>query len=139
MLRHRIPGSIVAVAAVLAFSSGCSSGSDTAISTTTIPLPEPTKIASDEEIEGEVTIVKIKDNKFEPQTVTIKAGDAVRWVFEDLEAHTATGLRDKGLIINSPVLRQGSEYQVVFNTPEELDYICAIHPEMTGKIIIEPK
>jgi plastocyanin len=136
MLRHRIPGSIIAMAAVLALAPGCSSGEDTTIPTMTLPMP---KLISDEKVEGEVKIVTIRDHKFNPAELTIQAGDAVKWVFKDKDAHTATGLRDKGMIINSPVLREGSEYQVVFNTPEEIDYICAIHPEMKGKIIVEPK
>ena len=140
MMRHRIAGSIVTIAALLILATGCGNGSgETAVPTMTLPMPSPSKIISSEKVNGSVKIVTIRDHKFSPETVTIHPGEAVKWVFEDKDPHTVTGLRDKGMIINSPVLRQGSEYQIVFHTVEELDYICAIHPDMKGKVIIEPK
>lgn len=139
MMRCRLAGSIVTAAAMMTVVTGCGGSHQPAVPTMTLPRPSPTKIISDEKVEGDVHIVHLKGDKFSPQTVTIKSGEAVKWVFDDEGAHTVTGLRDKGMIINSPVLQKGSEYQLVFHTPEEIDYICAIHPEARGKVIIKSK
>ena len=137
MMRRRIAGSIVTAAALLTVLTGCGSSKDPAVPTMTLPMPKPTKIISDEKVDGSVHIVHLKGDKFSPETVTIHPGDAVKWIFDDEGAHTVTGLRDIGMIINSPVLQKGSEYQLVFHTPEEIDYICAIHPKTKGKVVVE--
>ena len=137
MVRYRISGSIVVGAALLALLPGCSHGINPAIPTATLTKPPPTKIAAKGEIKGNTAVVRVHDGKFDPQTVHVKVGDAVKWSFEDDGADAVSGLRDKGMIIQSPVLQKGSEYSVIFNNADTIEYISAIHPSMKGTVVVE--
>jgi plastocyanin len=39
---------------------------------------------------GETKVVTIKDYKYDPETITIKVGDSVKWVNRDEMKHSAT-------------------------------------------------
>jgi len=81
--------------------------------------------------------VDVKDMKFSPADITVKAGETVTWKFDDGGVpHTVTGLKDVGMSINSPIQKDG-EYSHVFDKPGTYKYICTIHPEMVGTVTVE--
>jgi plastocyanin len=78
--------------------------------------------------------VTIAGFAFDPATVTIQVGDSVTWTNEDSVAHTATagdGSFDTGQIAN------GGSDTVTFDTAGTFAYICSIHPQMTGSVVVE--
>ena len=76
--------------------------------------------------------VLIKDFKFQPQDITVKAGDTVTWVNEDNTVHTVEG---SGM--DSGNMSKGVEFKYTFDKAGTYDYICGPHPYMTGTVIVE--
>ena len=76
--------------------------------------------------------VSIENFSFNPGTLTIKAGTTVTWTNKDSVTH-----KIKSDTFNSDYLNQGNTFQFKFDSKGEYNYSCAIHPSMTGKIIVE--
>ena len=77
------------------------------------------------------TIVHIKDFKFIPATLTIKAGTTVKFINDDTDAHTATAV---GKAFDSGGLDTNDSWTHTFSQPGSYSYICAVHPYMKGVI-----
>lgn len=77
-------------------------------------------------------LVQIKDYKFNPETLTIKAGDTVEWQNNDSVTHTV-----KFDNFESEGLKQGGTYKHTFDTQGTYNYICGPHPYMKGTIIVQ--
>lgn len=69
---------------------------------------------------------------FSPKTLTVKKGTVVIWTNNDSVSH-----KIKSDTFNSDVLTPGQSFPFTFNNTGTFDYGCAIHPSMTGKIIVE--
>lgn len=95
----------------------------------------PTKPELTPSAEGVVAAQTVHaiDNRYEPKTVRIKRGEAVTWVMSGSAKHDVVA-RDGSFV--SPLERTGT-FTHVFDTPGEYEYICSVHPEMTGKVIVE--
>jgi plastocyanin len=78
--------------------------------------------------------VKIDNFVFNPQTITVKAGDTVTWVNHDDIPHTATS---KTGVFRSKALDTDDKFSFTFATPGTFAYFCALHPHMTGSIVVE--
>ncbi|MFH5230094.1 cupredoxin domain-containing protein [Antrihabitans spumae] len=137
--RARVAAIAVAAISLVVFSAGCAQQdpADDAATSSTIAVPGAPAPTTTTPAPDPVTTIDVSDMKFSPQSITIEAGQTVRWEFDDDgKAHNVTGLRDIGLIINSPIMKEG-EYSVTFDKPGTYDYICALHQEMTGTIVVE--
>lgn len=78
--------------------------------------------------------IVIENFSFEPATLTVNAGTTVTWVNHDDEPHTATATDKR---FNSKTLDNGDRFSQEFNAPGTYNYYCALHPKMTGKIIVK--
>ncbi len=78
--------------------------------------------------------IVITNFSFEPATLTVKAGTTVTWINHDDEPHTATATDKR---FNSKTLDTGDRFSQEFNAPGVYNYYCALHPKMTGKIIVK--
>lgn len=78
--------------------------------------------------------VSILGMAFRPDTLTIKAGDTVRWTNDDDVPHTAT---DKGRSWNTGTLSANRGKSITFDTAGNFDYFCKIHTNMKGRITVE--
>ena len=78
--------------------------------------------------------IVIANFSFEPATLIVKAGTTVTWVNHDDEPHTATATDKR---FNSKTLDNGDRFSQEFNAPGVYNYYCALHPKMTGKIIVK--
>jgi len=78
--------------------------------------------------------IVIQNFAFEPATLTIKVGEKVTWVNKDEEPHTATAT-DKRFA--SKTLDTGDQFSTEFKAPGTYKYYCALHPKMTGQIIVK--
>jgi len=77
--------------------------------------------------------VHIRDDKFEPPSVTVRAGDAVTFVNDDDDAHTATA--DDGSW-DSEGLNQGQTWSHTFTKSGKVTYHCTVHPFMKGTLVV---
>ena len=82
---------------------------------------------------GPAATVFMKDFLFSPKTVTINVGESVKWTDKGKaeEGHTATGDT-----FDSGVLKQGQSYTHKFSTAGTFDYICTLHSNMKGTIVV---
>ena len=79
--------------------------------------------------------VKIANFTFDPPTLTVKAGTTVTWVNADDIPHLVT---EKDGKFHSSALDTNDKFSQTFSTAGTVEYYCAIHPKMTGKIVVEP-
>jgi plastocyanin len=80
--------------------------------------------------------VHIDNFTFNPPQLTVKAGTRVTWINQDDVPHTATSSA-KPRLFNSGTLDTDAKFSHVFKTPGTYDYFCAVHPHMTGRIIVK--
>lgn len=114
---------LAAVAAALALPVLAGCGGDSAAAPAGARL-EPGETAS-------ATVV-VKNLKFAPKAVTVKAGQAVTWTFDD------GGIPHdvKGSALQSPHMAKGT-WTHRFDSPGTYTYICSIHPFMKGTVTVE--
>src|SRR5690348_5898026 len=77
--------------------------------------------------------VNIADFKFVPATLTVPVGTTVTWTNQDEEPHTVAA---KDGSFHSPGMDTHATYSFTFTTPGSYDYICSIHPFMTGTVVV---
>ena len=80
------------------------------------------------------TEVGIDNFVYNPQQITVKAGTTVTWVNHDDIPHTVTS---KTGAFRSKALDTDDKFSFTFATPGSFPYFCALHPHMTGMIVVE--
>jgi plastocyanin len=80
------------------------------------------------------TEVEIRDFVFGPAELSADVGATVTWTNRDEAAHTVRG--DAMVPAMSGELAQGDSYTFTFDAPGTYEYVCTIHPSMTGTIVI---
>lgn len=78
------------------------------------------------------TAITIQNFSFNPDTLTVKTGDTVTWTNNDSVNHQI-----KSDTFNSVPLNTNQTFSFTFTNAGTYNYSCAIHPSMTGKIIVE--
>jgi amicyanin len=78
--------------------------------------------------------VRIDNFSFAPQTLAIPVGTTVTWVNQDDVPHNIVS--SEGKILKSPVLDTDQKFSYTFTKAGTYPYFCAIHPKMTGKVIV---
>lgn len=79
------------------------------------------------------TVVKIQGMAFSPATITVAKGTRVTWKNLDSVSHTSTS--NTG-VWNSGTLGPGKSYGRRFAKKGTFPYHCAIHPSMTGTVVV---
>jgi amicyanin len=79
--------------------------------------------------------VKIKEFAFGPASITVKVGATVTWTNGDQDPHTVTSQAKDGPL-KSATLNNGDTYQYTFTKAGTYDYLCTIHPFMTGTVVV---
>ena len=100
----------------------------------------------------------VDGQRFEPETVTIKAGDTLEWTNESSESHTVTayddgvpsdgdyfasgGFDDESAArddLAGGLMTQGDTFEVTFADPGTYEYFCIPHESsgMKGTIVVE--
>jgi plastocyanin len=77
--------------------------------------------------------VKITATAFSPASVTIKTGDAVKWSNTDTKAHQVVA--NNGAFA-SPTIAAKHVWTRTFNTAGTFKYHDALHPALTGKVVV---
>jgi plastocyanin len=76
-------------------------------------------------------VTEIKGLAFNPDQITVRAGDSVTWVNKDSDRHHLLG---EGF--ESQDLKTNDNYTVEFPGPGEIAYHCTIHTYMEGKVVV---
>ncbi len=84
-------------------------------------------------VEGTV-FVSIKDNSFQPETLTVQQGGSVRWTNDGAILHSV--VQDSGHW-QSPLMSPTSWFDVRFDTLGTFPYHCSLHQEMTGVVVVQ--
>lgn len=76
---------------------------------------------------------------FNPGSITTTSGNTVTWTNGDTAAHTVTSGKDATAdgTFDSSLLPAGKTFSFKFESSGEYPYYCAVHPWMTGKVIVE--
>lgn len=77
--------------------------------------------------------VKVVGIAFGPSELTVPAGTVVTWFNLDQEAHTVV---DFDLTWESPLVKPGDHYSRLFDVPGVYLYLCDIHEQMEGVVIV---
>src|SRR5258707_4478238 len=78
--------------------------------------------------------IEIKDFAFNPQTITVKAGEKVTWINRDEEPHTVVSVEKQ--FKKSTALDTDQEVTITAGAPGTYTYFCSVHPKMTGTIVV---
>src|SRR5437588_12321905 len=78
--------------------------------------------------------VVIENFSFKPATLNVKVGASVTWVNRDDVPHTANDTENR---FKSGTLDTDGEFSFTFKSPGTYNYFCALHPKMTGQIVVK--
>jgi len=78
--------------------------------------------------------IVLKNFMFEPASLTVKAGSTVTWTNMDEEPHTVVS--SSGLF-RSNGLDTKDTFSFKFDKPGTYGFICSIHPQMVGTIVVQ--
>jgi len=102
------------------------------ITTTIVQTFVPTQTVQPRIASVSENTIDIIDYAFEPASLTVPAGSTVRWVNDGAVTHRIQ-FADKS---TSPLLSPGQSYSKIYDHVGVYDYICMIHPSMTGSITV---
>ena len=92
--------------------------------------------------ESVAPVVTIETFNFQPDPITVNAGETILFKNNDKIDHTVTaGTREapKPDVFDGQLPEQGAEFELTLDEPGTYDYFCEIHPGpgMTAQIIVE--
>lgn len=76
------------------------------------------------------TEVAVVDNDFEPAALEVEAGDTVTWTWEGGNQH------DVAFDQVASEIQTGGTWTRTFDEPGEYDYLCTVHPNMQGTVVV---
>jgi plastocyanin len=118
--------------ACAALVAGCGGGDDPADTTgSTATGAEPSGVG------GPGVTVAMQDFRFQPRTIRILVGEEVTWRNDGATGHTVAG-RGVPDPPTSGGVEPGDTYTWRARQAGTVDYICEVHPNMTGRVIVEP-
>jgi plastocyanin len=79
------------------------------------------------------TAIRIDGFAYSPRSMTIKVGQSVTWHNADAALHTVTEGEGR---FDSKDLGTGRRYTRRFTQAGRFEYLCALHPAMTGKVTV---
>lgn len=121
-------GLVAAVA--IAACGGTSATASPSSAAASQPVSQPSSDAA-----GGETAVAIVNSTFDPESLTVAAGDTVTWTSEDTLPHSVVFEDDA--IEDSGNLNQGDTFEATFADAGTYAYICGIHSFMTGTVVVE--
>ena len=82
-----------------------------------------------------VATVSMDHNTFIPSEITVVPGTTVTWVNKEMMPHTVV---DSNKGFRSKILAKDASFSFTFATAGDYDYLCSIHPNMKGRVIVKP-
>ncbi|MEO6024599.1 MAG: cupredoxin family copper-binding protein [Burkholderiales bacterium] len=78
--------------------------------------------------------VAIEGTRFDPEMLTVKAGDTVVWINKDPFPHTATAQTGA---FDSKSIGSDKSWKYTLRKKGVLTYFCRLHPTMKGTLHVE--
>jgi plastocyanin len=125
---------IIIVLVVVLLASGHTNAPKPSPSSPT-PSPSPSATASVAPTPAATNTVTITNYAFTPANITVTKGTTVKWVNNDVVAHTVTETDGK-TGPNSGDLNQNQSYSFTFDEVGTFKYNCSLHPYMTGTVTV---
>jgi len=125
-----------AALAIGLFAVGCGSDDDSSVSITE-PAPVQPADSPETSTDDAATVgaeVDAINNTFDPSSVTISAGESVKWTNADAIPHDVVS-EDIGMDGKLP--EAGSEFVFTFDEAGTFAYVCTLHPGMEGTVVVE--
>lgn len=85
---------------------------------------------------NEATVISQKNRTYAPGAITVKAGETVRIINDDIFLHHAF-VDDDGMDFDSGPMEEGELRDIEFSEPGEYNVKCAIHPKMKLTVVVE--
>jgi plastocyanin len=83
---------------------------------------------------ADATTISIREFMFAPTSMTVAVGTTVKWQNLDGEPHT---VRSVDTSFSSNPLDQNDSFAFKFDKPGTYKYVCSIHPQMVGTIVVK--
>ena len=76
---------------------------------------------------------------FDPEDVTVAKGATVKWTNNEDVPHDVTKKAGPGPDFSSGKgnMQKDDTYEQTFHTAGKIDYVCTVHPNMTGTVTVE--
>ncbi|GGF79808.1 hypothetical protein GCM10011402_35530 [Paracoccus acridae] len=103
-----------------------------------ITVPTEEGVAATE-VPADAIVVNIAKMKYQTPELTIKTGDTVYWINNEVMPHNVAfkkGVVDEGEF-RGDMLGKDEAYAITFNEAGTFDYFCTPHPFMRAKVIVE--
>ena len=84
--------------------------------------------------DGPAATVRVENMSYSPESVTIKEGETVEWIFDD-NGLPHDVVDDDGLF-ESELLTEGA-FSYTFDEAGTYSYHCTPHPMMVGTVVVE--
>ena len=78
---------------------------------------------------GKTVVITMKNIAFNPNSVTVKVGQTVKWVNDDSAPHNVTGGP-----LHSNTFGNGGSFTYKPTKAGKISYVCTIHPGMTATL-----
>ena len=101
-----------------------------ALASTPCLAEEPNNAAA-----GPAATVSMDHSTFIPSEITVAPGTTVTWVNVEAMPHTVVDLNKA---FRSKTLVKDATFSFTFTTAGDYNYLCSIHPNMKGKVIVKP-
>jgi plastocyanin len=77
-------------------------------------------------------VIRMVDIKFDPEDAAAQAGQEICWPNEDEIEHNAVA--ESGASFESELYGKGETFTATVDEPGTVEYVCTVHPGMTGTI-----
>jgi plastocyanin len=131
---NRHPLVAATVLLVVGVIAGCSNSSGSSGSSAATAAPASASASGGSAPAAGGSTVEISNFTFAPATLTVPAGTAVTWKFDDSTQHTVTADDNS---FTSAAMGAGQTYMHTFDTKGTLAYHCSIHPFMKGSVEVQ--
>jgi len=82
-------------------------------------------------------LIAVVDYAFSPGQLTVPVGATVEFVNDGSDGHEVTGSGPGGAWRSGP-LAPSERYSRQFGLAGTYNYVCTIHPEMRGRVVVQP-
>src|SRR5581483_6489736 len=83
--------------------------------------------------EADPNVIPMQNRQFTVPEITVPAGTTLTWVNLDGEEHDV--ISDDSSVL-SPIIEPGQSWSFTFTTPGTFHYICDLHANMEGTVIV---
>jgi plastocyanin len=78
--------------------------------------------------------ISIRNFSFSPVSLSVPVGATVSWSNLDGEPHTVKSIDE---LFRSGALDQNDSFSFKFDKPGTYRYVCSIHPQMVGTVVVK--